>query len=179
MYSCLVINIGKTTIIYQPTPGNNEGPHDIKTYGTTLDIVEHFPYLGSHLSQKATIEAKIQHRNILYHHILHGLRNRVTHNLMEETKVMVNKAVCTITLQERGVGYISMSFEDHQDIPPKLSKKDSLYPMGRSPPQCQCLEGQRSYSNEAMIMQNQLSLGLATVLVCWITAFPDKYYFHS
>ena len=80
--------------------------------------------------------------------------------------MMVYKAVCTITLQERGVGYISMSFEDHQDIPPKLSKKDSLYPMGRSPPQCQCLlEGQRSYSNEAMIMQNQLSLGLATVLV--------------
>ena len=68
--------------MYQPAPGNNEGPHDIKTYGTTLDIVEHFPYSGSHLSQKATIEADIQHRNSLYHHILHGLRNRVTHNLM-------------------------------------------------------------------------------------------------
>ena len=99
----------KTNIIFQPAPGNNEGPHDIKTYGTTLDIVEHFPYLGSRLSQKATIEAEIQHRNILYHHILRGLRNRVTHNLMEETKVMFYKAVCTITLQERGVGYISMS----------------------------------------------------------------------
>ena len=92
-------------------------------------------------SQKATIEAEIQHRKTLYHHILHGLRNRVTHNLMEETKVMVYKAVCTITLQERGVGYISMSSEVHQDIPPTLSKKDSLYPMGRSPPQRQCLLG--------------------------------------
>ena len=49
--------------------------------------------------------------------------------------MMVYKAVCSITLQERGVGYISMSSEDHKDIPPKLSKKDSLYPMGRSPPQ--------------------------------------------
>ena len=107
----------------------------LKHNGTTLDIVEHFPYLGSHLSQKATIEAEIQHRNILYHHILPGLHNRVTHNLMEETKVMVYKAVCTITLQERGVGYISMSSEDDKDIPPKLSQKDYLYPMGKSPPQ--------------------------------------------
>ena len=70
-----------------------------------------------------------QHRNILYHHILHGLRNRVTHNLMEDTKVMFYKAVCTITLHERGVGYISMSSEDHKDCPPKLSQTDFLYPI--------------------------------------------------
>ena len=85
---------------------------------------------------------------------------------------MVYKAVCTIILQERGVGYISMSSENHKNIPPKLSKKDSLYPMGRSPPQ-------RVVSNEAMIMQNQLRWGLATVLECRIAAFPDKYCFHS
>ena len=98
VYSLLSINIRKTNIIYQSVPGTNEEPPDIKTYGTTLDIVEHFPYLGRHLSQKATIEAEIQHHNILYHHILHDLRNRVTHNFMEETKVMFYKAVCTITL---------------------------------------------------------------------------------
>jgi len=47
---------------YQPTPGNIEGLLDIKISGTNLEAVEHFPYLGSHLSQKATIEAEIQHR---------------------------------------------------------------------------------------------------------------------
>ena len=118
----------------------------------------------------------MQHHNILYHHILHGLRNQVTHNLMEETKVMFYKAVCTITLHERGVGYISMPSEDHKDCPPKLSQTDFLYPMGRSPPQRQCLlGGQHNYSIEAMIMQNQFSWGLATVLECRIAAFPDKY----
>ena len=76
----------------QHQKNQHQGPHDIKTYGTTLDIVECLPYLGSHLSQKVTIEAEIQHRNILYHHNLHGLRNRVTHNLMEETKVMFYKS---------------------------------------------------------------------------------------
>ena len=96
----LSIDILKTKIIYQPASGYNEGPPDIKTYGTTLEIVEHFPYLGSHLSQKATIEAEIQRRNILSHHILQGMCNQVfnTHNLMEETKVMVV------------LGYISISY---------------------------------------------------------------------
>ena len=107
----------KTKIIYQPAPGYNEEPPDINTYGTTLEMSEHFPWFGSHLSQKATMEAEIQHRYILYHHILQGLRNQVfnTHNLMEETKVVVYKAVI-----------ISMSSEDHEEIPPKLSQKDSL-----------------------------------------------------
>ena len=56
----------KTKTIYQHVPSNNEEPHDIKTYGTTLEIVEHFPYLGSHLSQKASIVAEIHHRNISF-----------------------------------------------------------------------------------------------------------------
>ena len=29
------------------------------------------------------------------------------------------------------MSYISMSSEDHEEIPPKLYQKDSLYPMGR------------------------------------------------
>ena len=57
----LPINIRKTKIIYQPSPGKIEGPPDIKISGTNLEAVEHFPYIGSHLSQKTTIEAEIQH----------------------------------------------------------------------------------------------------------------------
>ena len=40
--------------------GINTGPPEIKVYGGILEVVKHFPYLGSDLSQNATIEAKIQ-----------------------------------------------------------------------------------------------------------------------
>ena len=57
----LSINFRKTKVIHQPTPGINAGPPEIKVSGGILEVVEHFPYLGIHLSQKATIEAEIQH----------------------------------------------------------------------------------------------------------------------
>ena len=100
----------------------------------------------------ATIEAEIQHRNSLYH--LHITKSSIPTTSSKETKVMVYKAACTTTLQEQGVGYISKSSEDYGELPPKLPKKDSLYPMAISLPQRQCLlGGQHNYSIgiEAMI----------------------------
>ena len=70
----LSINIRKTKVIHQPTPGINAGPPKIKVSGGILEVVEHFLYLGSHLSQKATLAAEIQH------HIFDD------HNLRKETK---------------------------------------------------------------------------------------------
>ena len=55
----LSINIIKTKVIHQPTPGINAGPPEMKVSAGILEVVEHFPYLRSHLSQKATIEAEI------------------------------------------------------------------------------------------------------------------------
>ena len=62
--------------------------------------VEHFPYFGSHLSQKATIEAEIQNRLCCVSTFFRKLRNRVfdNHNLRKGTKVTVYKAVCIIIL---------------------------------------------------------------------------------
>ena len=62
----LSINTRQTKITHQPTPGINAEHHGIKVSGRILEVVEHFPYLGSHLSQKATIEVDIQ----LCQHIL-------------------------------------------------------------------------------------------------------------
>ena len=40
----LSAKIRKTKIIFQPAPGNIEGPPDMKISGTTLEVVEHFPH---------------------------------------------------------------------------------------------------------------------------------------
>ena len=62
-YQSLGLSINKKTkVIHQRTPGINAGPPEIKVSGGTLEVVEHFPYLGSYLSHKATTEAEIQHR---------------------------------------------------------------------------------------------------------------------
>ena len=67
---------------------------------TILEVVEHFQYLRSHLSQQASIEANIQHRICCARTSFRKLRNRVydNHNLREDTKVMAYKAVCINTL---------------------------------------------------------------------------------
>ena len=96
----LSINIRKTNVIHQLTPGINAGPPEIKVSGGILDVVEHIPYLGSHLSQKASIEAELQHRICCASTSFRKLHHRVfdDHILRKETKVMVYKAVCITTL---------------------------------------------------------------------------------
>ena len=122
-------NIKKTKVIHQPTPGINAGSPEIKVSGRILEVVEHFPYLGSHLSQKAIVEAEIQHRICCASTSFRKLRHRVfdDHNLRKETKVMVYKAVCITTLL----------YEDPGDIPSTLPQKDTSHPVGRPSHQCQ------------------------------------------
>ena len=97
----LSINIRKTKVIHQPTPGINEGPPEIKVSGGILEVVEHFQYLGSHLSQKATIKAENQHCICCASTSFRKPRHRVfdDHNLRKET--MVYKAISiTTTIRE-------------------------------------------------------------------------------
>ena len=122
----------------------NAGPLEIKIYGGILvEVVEHFPYLGSHLSQKATIEAEIQHRIFCCASTsFRKLRHRVIDddNLMKETTVMVYKAVCITTLlygSEAWVTYRCHLKTLDRDIPPTLPKEDASHPVGRSSHQCQ------------------------------------------
>ena len=83
-----------------PTQSRVDGPPDIKISGTILEMVEHFPYLGNHLSQKVTIEAEIQHRKCCASTSFRKMWNRIfdNHNLRKYTKVVVYKAVCITTL---------------------------------------------------------------------------------
>ncbi|KAK4296705.1 hypothetical protein Pmani_030821 [Petrolisthes manimaculis] len=59
----LNINLRKTQVLHQPCPNDaNPQPPAIVLQGQTLENVEHFCYLGSHLSSKADIDVEIQHR---------------------------------------------------------------------------------------------------------------------
>ena len=57
----LAINIKKTQILHQPPP-NSSTPPNISIDNTRLENVDHFPYLGSLLSSKATIDEEVHHR---------------------------------------------------------------------------------------------------------------------
>ena len=71
--------------------GINTGPPEIKVYGGILEVVEHFPCLGSELSQKTTIEVEIQQRICCASTSFRKLRHRVFdgHNLRKEANVVV------------------------------------------------------------------------------------------
>ena len=103
---------------------------------TTLDVVEHFPYIGCHLPRKATIEAGIQYRICCVRISFRNMRNLVidNRNHMKDAKLMVYKAVymtTIINLRERDVGYKYMIYEYSREIPLKLSQNNNLYPMRR------------------------------------------------
>lgn len=57
----LAINLKKTQILHQPPPNSNTPPN-ISIDNTRLKNVDHFPYLGSLLSSKATIDEEVHHR---------------------------------------------------------------------------------------------------------------------
>ena len=51
----LAINLKKTEVLYQPPPRVEYSPHNISIDGTNLNAVEHFTYLGSVISNDATV----------------------------------------------------------------------------------------------------------------------------
>lgn len=96
----LSLNIGKTKVLHQPAPRQPSNPSTIYVDGKPLEFVEHFPYLGSHLSQNATIDEEIQHRIHSASAAFFKLRQRVFENrdLRKSTKIMVYKAVVITSL---------------------------------------------------------------------------------
>ena len=51
----LTISLKKTEVLYQPPPRVEYSPHNISIDGTNLNAVEHFTYLGSVISNDATV----------------------------------------------------------------------------------------------------------------------------
>lgn len=101
-YSCfgLTVNKAKTKILAQPRPGENPPNVNITMDGTTIECVEHFPYLGSILSTQSNCSKEIENRLQASHTAFGRLSTRVFKNkdLTIQTKVMVYKAVVVSTL---------------------------------------------------------------------------------
>ena len=97
----LSINIKKTHVLYQPPPHVRvDNPPSIQLEGTLLENVNHFCYLGSHLSAKVDISDEIQHRLKCAGTAFGKLRTRVfdDRDIRNETKIMVYRAVIIPTL---------------------------------------------------------------------------------
>lgn len=95
----LAINIKKTQILFQPLP-DCITPPNIYIENTKLENVDHFPYLGSLLSSKATIDDEIHHRLSCTSAAYSRLKKRVFENrdLQSKTKILVYKAILLPTL---------------------------------------------------------------------------------
>ena len=96
----LSVNCNKTKVLYQPAPGTNPEPPEIKVDGKVLEVVDKFPYLGSLLSQKVNVDAEIQHRIQAASAAFGKLWNRVfkDHDIRNTTKIGVYRAVVLPTL---------------------------------------------------------------------------------
>ena len=58
----LTVNVTKTKVLFQRTKPLTATAPNIDIEGTTLENVDHFPYMGSYLSKSVTIDVEIQHR---------------------------------------------------------------------------------------------------------------------
>ena len=96
----LTISIKKTEVLYQPARGNVYVPPNISIEGKQLNAVENFKYLGSTISNDATIDAEITARiakaTVAYGRLTKRLwTNR---NIRLVTKVAVYKAAVVTSL---------------------------------------------------------------------------------
>ena len=58
----LNISLKKTEVLYQPPPREAYSPPQISIDGTNLNAVEHFTYLGSIISNDATVSKDLDTR---------------------------------------------------------------------------------------------------------------------
>ena len=96
----LTISLKKTEVLFQPAPLQNYTPPHITIDGTTLNSVEHFTYLGSVMSNDATIDKDLDNRLSKASTSFGRLYKRVwnSHSLRLTTKLKVYRAVVISTL---------------------------------------------------------------------------------
>ena len=58
----LTISLKKTEVLYQPPPREAHSPSHTSIDGTNLNAVEHFTYLGSVISNDATVSKDLDNR---------------------------------------------------------------------------------------------------------------------
>uniref|UniRef100_A0A452HV28 Reverse transcriptase domain-containing protein n=1 Tax=Gopherus agassizii TaxID=38772 RepID=A0A452HV28_9SAUR len=97
----LSLNTGKTKVLYQPSPAQTTFHTSQMTIsGNPLENVDHFPYLGSHFSQTASIDTEIEYRVCCASTSFGRLLKRVFNDraLQTGTKILVYKTVVIPTL---------------------------------------------------------------------------------
>ncbi|WP_295438499.1 hypothetical protein, partial [Thiolapillus sp.] len=90
----------KTEVLYQPPPREAYSPPHISIDGTNLNAVEHFTYLGSVISNDATVSKDLDNRLSKASSSFGRLSKRVwqSHSLRLSTKIQVYRAVVVPTL---------------------------------------------------------------------------------
>ena len=94
------ISLKKTGVLHQPLPGGVYSPSQINIEGTSLNSVEHFTYLGSVISNDATVNKDLDNRLNRASSAFGRLHKRVwqNHSLRLSTKIKVYRAVVVPTL---------------------------------------------------------------------------------
>ena len=96
----LTISTKKTVTLYQPPPGQTSIGPRIEIYGTSLQPVKNFTYLGSTIASDNTIDVEINNRIRAASGAFAGLWKRVwsQHGIKISTKCKVYKAIVLPTL---------------------------------------------------------------------------------
>ena len=99
----LTISTKKTEIVYQPPPYCDESqkqPPIIKVHNTPLKVVQKFCYLGSEISEKATLDEEIKLRISKASQAFGKLEKRLwsSHDISLQTKIMVYRATIITAL---------------------------------------------------------------------------------
>ncbi|XP_076467574.1 uncharacterized protein LOC143298579 [Babylonia areolata] len=96
----LTISLKKTEVMYQAPLHGTYAPPKIYIDGHQLNAVEHFTYLGSIISNDATISKDVDHRLSKSSSSFGRLQKRVwqNHSLRLSTKIQVYRAVVISTL---------------------------------------------------------------------------------
>uniref|UniRef100_A0A803T403 Reverse transcriptase domain-containing protein n=1 Tax=Anolis carolinensis TaxID=28377 RepID=A0A803T403_ANOCA len=96
----LSLNIEKTKVLFQQAPSNPSAMPGIQLNGVTLENIDHFRYLGSHLSTKVNIDTEIQPHLSSASAAFFRMKQRVfdDRDIRRDTKVLVYKAIVLPTL---------------------------------------------------------------------------------
>ena len=94
------ISLKKTEALHQPPPGGVYSPPQINIEGTSLNSVEHFTYLGSVISNDATVNKDLDNRLARASSAFGRMHKRVwqNHSLRLSTKIQVYRPVVVPTL---------------------------------------------------------------------------------
>ena len=96
----LTISLGKTEVLFQPSPLSTGNPPSITIEETELKTVDEFKYLGSVISNDGSIDKEINLRICKASQALGRLRTRVLkqHNIQQSTKLAIYNTVVLASL---------------------------------------------------------------------------------